>query len=92
MTQRRTGSERHHGSPQDGTGRGGTFGVAQVAVGVSAEGSRGLRICAGRATRRGSRRTSVEGIIGKQIGFDKFGELEVMQSFKGEMGGISSKL
>lgn len=28
---------------------------------------------------------SVEGIIGKQIGFDKLGELEVMPSFKGEM-------
>lgn len=28
---------------------------------------------------------SVEGIIGKQIGFDKLGELEVMSSFKGEM-------
>lgn len=24
---------------------------------------------------------SVEGIIGKQIGFDKFGEVEVIQSF-----------
>lgn len=33
----------------------------------------------------GSRQKPVEGIIGKQIGFDKFGELEVMQSFKGEM-------
>lgn len=32
---------------------------------------------------------SVEGIIGKQIGFDKFGELEVMQSFlKGRWGNI----
>lgn len=28
---------------------------------------------------------SVEEIIGKQIGFDKLGELEVMPSFKGEM-------
>lgn len=28
---------------------------------------------------------SVEGIIGKQIGFDKLGELEVMPSFKREM-------
>lgn len=34
-------------------GGGGTLGVGQVAVGVSTEGSRGLRICAGRATRRG---------------------------------------
>lgn len=33
----------------------------------------------------GSRSKSVEGIIRKQIGFDKFGELEVMPSFKGEM-------
>lgn len=34
---------------------------------------------------------SVEGIIGKQIGFDKFGELEVMQSFYRGDEGISSK-
>lgn len=35
---------------------------------------------------------SVEGIIGKQIGFDKFGELEVMQSFKWEMREYPAKL
>lgn len=54
-------------------------------MGVPTEGSRGLRICAGEGYEEGSRRKPVEGIIGKQIGFDKFGELEVMQSFKGEM-------
>lgn len=32
---------------------GGSLGVAQVALGVSIEGSRGSRICGGRAVRRG---------------------------------------
>ena len=35
---------------------------------------------------------SVGGIIGKQIGFDKSGELEVMYSFKGEMREYPVKL
>lgn len=35
---------------------------------------------------------SVEGIIGKQIGFDKSGELEIMQTFKGERGGRPGEL
>lgn len=34
-------------------GGGGSLGVAQVASGVSIEGSRGSRICGGRAVRRG---------------------------------------
>ena len=34
-------------------GEGGSAGVAQVALGVSIEGSRGSRICGGRAVRRG---------------------------------------
>ena len=53
ITQRRTRSKRNQGSARDGTRGGGTFGVAQVAVGASTEGSGGLRIRAGRATKRG---------------------------------------
>lgn len=52
--QKRAGSKKNHRSPQGGGGGGGGgSGVAQVALGVSIEGNRGSRICAGRAVRRG---------------------------------------
>ncbi len=50
--QKRAGFKRTHRSPQD-AGGGGSLGVAQVALVVSIEGSRGSRICGGRAARRG---------------------------------------
>jgi len=53
VVQRRSGGlkKKSHRSPQDGGG--GILGVAQVVLGVSIEGSRGSRICGGRAVRRG---------------------------------------
>lgn len=50
--QKKAGLKGNHRSPRDGGG-GGSLGVAQVALGVSIEGSRGSRICGGRAARRG---------------------------------------
>ena len=80
VVQRRTVSEKkkekkeNHWSPQDG----GTIGVAQVVLGVSIEGSGGSKIFYREGCEEGVMMKLVEAIIGRQIGFDKFGELEVM--------------
>lgn len=50
VVERRAGFERNPRRAQEG---GGGLGVAQVALGVSIEGSRGSRICGGRVVRRG---------------------------------------
>lgn len=83
ITQRRTRSKGNQGRPGEGgrwdfwgcTGRCGSLGRGK---------QRAKDLCR-EGYEEGSRGRSVEGIIGKQIGFDKFGELEVMQFFKGEM-------
>lgn len=53
VVQKRAGSKKEKITGAHRVGGGGSLGVAQVASGGSIEGSRGSRICGGRAVRRG---------------------------------------